>query len=68
MAPSFSISSGVVPSMYMTAARCRDPAFRREALKILQTCDRREGLWDSNVAADIAGKIIDIEESMTFER
>jgi hypothetical protein len=66
--PSFSTNSGVVPSLYMTAARCRDPAIRREALKLLRTCDRREGLWDSNVAADIAGKIIDIEESPRFER
>lgn len=63
LVPPLSMNSGIVPSLYMTAARCRDPAIRRAALKLLKTCDRREGPWDSNVAADMASKIIGVEES-----
>lgn len=63
LTPSFPLNPGVVPSLYMTAARCRDPVIRREALQLLKACDRREGLWDSNVAAGIISKIIEIEEA-----
>lgn len=68
LAPSFSTNSGVVPSLYLTAARCRDAVIRREALSLLRICDRREGLWDSNVAAEIASKIIGIEEPTMLPR
>jgi len=60
--PSFSLNPGVVPSLYMTAARCQDPLIRREALQLLKACGRREGLWDSKVAANIVERIIKIEE------
>lgn len=61
--PPLSMNSGIVPSLFMTAARCRDPVIRRAALRLLKACDRREGPWDSNIAADIASKIIGVEES-----
>lgn len=57
LAPPLSMNSGVVPSLYMTAARCREPKIRAAAIKLLKTCDRREGPWDSNIAAEIAEKI-----------
>ncbi|KEF56831.1 uncharacterized protein A1O9_07021 [Exophiala aquamarina CBS 119918] len=67
LAPSFSANPGVVPSLYMTAARCQDPVIRREALQLLKACDRREGLWDSNIAAGIISRIIEIEDSPLLE-
>ncbi|KPI38802.1 uncharacterized protein AB675_5896 [Cyphellophora attinorum] len=57
------MSSGCVLPLYFVAARCRHSATRHKALRLLQTCKRREGLWDSDLAADIAEKVISIEES-----
>jgi hypothetical protein len=57
------MSSGCVLPLYFVAARCRHSATRHKALHLLQTCKRREGLWDSDLAADIAERVISIEES-----
>jgi hypothetical protein len=62
VAPTFSMSTGIIPSLWMCGARCRDPQVRRKALRLLQTCNRREGLWDSNVAAGIIDVLIRLEE------
>ena len=61
-ATSFSFSPGVVSPLYVIMTRCRDPTIRREALLLLRTCKRREGLWDSALAATLGQKIINIEE------
>ncbi|ETN37174.1 uncharacterized protein HMPREF1541_08164 [Cyphellophora europaea CBS 101466] len=52
--PVFSISLGVVPVLFEIAHRARNPQLREEALRLLRSCNRREGVWDSQVAARIA--------------
>jgi hypothetical protein len=61
--PVLTMSSGCVLPLYFVAARCRHSATRHKALQLLQNCKRREGLWDSDLAAGIAEKVISIEES-----
>jgi hypothetical protein len=61
--PTFSMADGCVGPLYFAAARCRDPEIRHGALALLSECKRREGLWDSAIAAKIAGGIIAIEEA-----
>ena len=58
----FSSDMAVVPYLYLTATRCRDPLIRRRALAILSATSRREGVWDSDMLARIAERLIHIEE------
>lgn len=60
--PSFSLDLAAVGPLYDTARRCRDPTIRRKAIDILHTFRRREGVWDSGLAALVAEQIVAIEE------
>ncbi|KIV84055.1 hypothetical protein PV11_06029 [Exophiala sideris] len=62
MSPTFTMSSGVVPHLYMVTARCRDPVVRRQGLRLLRASNRREGLWDSQLTARVAERVMLIEE------
>jgi len=44
------------------ASKCRDPLTRREAIRLLSCKPRREGTWDSLVAAKFCTWIVDVEE------
>lgn len=61
--PTFALSHGIVTPLFMTCTRCRDPSLRRRALRILQTCNRKEGIWDSARSARVAERVIQIEEN-----
>ncbi|KAF7591086.1 hypothetical protein BBP40_001985 [Aspergillus hancockii] len=61
--PIFSPCLGIVTPLYVTAVRCRDSTIRHRAIDILVRCRRREGLWDSDLAARIASQIAAIEEA-----
>ncbi|RYP91449.1 hypothetical protein DL770_002388 [Monosporascus sp. CRB-9-2] len=60
--PSFSADLGVVPPLFVVATKCRDPVIRRQAIQLLRTSSRREGMWDSELAARIGMWITTIEE------
>ncbi|KAL1875075.1 hypothetical protein Plec18167_005743 [Paecilomyces lecythidis] len=53
---------GILPGLYLTGTKCRDPILRRRALVLLTSCRRREGVWDSESAAKVVSRIISIEE------
>ncbi|KAF3068927.1 hypothetical protein GL218_08132 [Daldinia childiae] len=61
--PSFSADLGIVPPLFVVATKCRDPVTRRQAIQLLRTSSRREGMWDSELAARIGMWIMEIEES-----
>lgn len=65
--PIFTLSLGCVSNLYFAAARCRNTAIRHRALDLLRRCNRREGLWDSTIAAHVAANVIAIEESNTLQ-
>jgi len=58
----FSMSLGIVKPLYLCATRCRDSSLRHRAIDILSTCQRREGLWDSELAGRVTQRIVAIEE------
>lgn len=58
----FSFDIGVVLPLYVTAVKCRDPVLRRKAISLLFSSPRREGMWDSVLAARVAVWITSIEE------
>lgn len=60
--PYCSFDMTVIPSLYNAACRCRDPIVRRKAIALLSNSARREGIWDSDVSAAIAQRIMEIEE------
>lgn len=61
--PAYSFDMGILPPLYYTAVRCRDPIIRRKALALLSASPRREGVWDSLVLAAIVRWVIGEEES-----
>ncbi|OIW29600.1 hypothetical protein CONLIGDRAFT_335006 [Coniochaeta ligniaria NRRL 30616] len=60
--PSFSADLGIVPPLFVVATKCRDPDIRRMAISLLKSSSRREGMWDSELAARIGIWIAGIEE------
>jgi hypothetical protein len=58
----FSYEMRIIPPLYYTALKCRDPSVRREALSLLSSSSPREGLWDSRIAVKVAERAIQIEE------
>lgn len=59
----FSMSLGIVTPLYLCVARCRDSSIRHRAIDILSTCQRREGLWDSDLTGRITKRIVELEET-----
>lgn len=65
--PSFSADLGVVPPLYVVATKCRDPLTRRQAIQLLRSSSRREGMWDSELTARIGLFIAEVEEGATMD-
>ncbi|KAM3066651.1 hypothetical protein ACMFMG_002363 [Clarireedia jacksonii] len=60
--PSFALDSGIVPPLFVVATKCRDRKIRREAISLLTSSHRREGMWDSKLCAGVGQWVMDIEE------
>jgi hypothetical protein len=59
----FSFEMRIIPPLYYTALKCRDPSVRRQALDLLAAASPREGLWDARIAMKVAERAMQIEES-----
>ncbi|EXL42554.1 hypothetical protein FOCG_15012 [Fusarium oxysporum f. sp. radicis-lycopersici 26381] len=64
---SFSADMGIILPLYYTILKCRCPKIRRCALKLLITVSHQEGIWNGPLAATIACRVIEIEESGFYE-
>lgn len=62
------VGTGVVTPLVLVAFRCRHRKVRRQAISLLHACKRREGLWDSDVAAEAAEWIVAFEEEGADEK
>ncbi|ETN43991.1 uncharacterized protein HMPREF1541_10856 [Cyphellophora europaea CBS 101466] len=62
--PIFTAGHGVLGPLFVVAMHCREPRLRREALYLLFTNPRREGLWDSISAARVALQALKLEERL----
>ncbi|OLN81368.1 Transcriptional regulatory protein moc3-like protein 11 [Colletotrichum chlorophyti] len=60
--PSFSADLGIVPPLFVVATKCRQPVIRRQAIQLLRSSARREGMWDSELTARIGQWVATIEE------
>lgn len=59
--PRFDI--GLIPPMFLTALRCRDPVIRRRAIALLHKGPRQEGVWNADMVAAVAERAVEIEEA-----
>ncbi|KAJ9497214.1 hypothetical protein H2202_007371 [Exophiala xenobiotica] len=57
---------GLIPPLFLTATKCRDPAIRMAALKHLGSLRVEENNWTSCTAYVIARKIIQTETKMSI--
>ncbi|KAK3373858.1 hypothetical protein B0T24DRAFT_679252 [Lasiosphaeria ovina] len=61
--PSFSADLGIVPPLFVVATKCRNGLIRRQAIQLLRSSSRREGMWDSELTARIGTWIAEVEET-----
>ncbi|KAL9616357.1 MAG: hypothetical protein Q9160_008777 [Pyrenula sp. 1 TL-2023] len=54
---------GLIPPLFLTATRCKEPLIRRRAVDLLHSVRRTENLWDSCWAAQIAKDVLLWEET-----
>jgi hypothetical protein len=59
---SFALDLGIVPPLFVVATKCRDRRVRRDAIRLLLSSPRREGMWDSILSGRAAQWIMEIEE------
>jgi len=58
----FSSDLGIVPVLYYVALNCRVIEIRLQALEMLESTPRREGMWDSRVVSLIIRRAMALEE------
>ncbi|KAL8822855.1 MAG: hypothetical protein Q9191_006418 [Dirinaria sp. TL-2023a] len=61
--PVFSCEVTIITPLYAVAHKCRDPYVRRRAIALLRSLARQEGIWNSCMAAHVAERIMNVEES-----
>ncbi|RAL11794.1 Zn(II)2Cys6 transcription factor domain-containing protein [Aspergillus homomorphus CBS 101889] len=59
----FFLDADVMPVLYWTVQRCRDPLLRRRALRALSTYPAREGMWDKGLHIAVARRFVALEEA-----
>lgn len=64
---SFSLDMTVIPPLFLTAIKCRNSRIRQKAVQQLHATPVREGFWHSKIHAQVAERIIAIEDSALGE-
>lgn len=59
--PSYSLALGVVSTLFLVATRGSNMSTRDRAIRLLRSCHRREGFWDSDIAAELSERIYHIQ-------
>jgi hypothetical protein len=58
----FSLDTGIIFLLYMVSVKCRDSRIRRLAIQLMKASDRQESVWNSELTARVAERVIAIEE------
>jgi hypothetical protein len=59
---SFALDLGIIPPLFVAATKCRERRLRRDAISLLISTPRREGMWDSLLCGRVAQWIMEVEE------
>jgi hypothetical protein len=57
-----SLDLGVLPPLYVTMIKCRDPIIRHEIIQLLASFPKKEGELDSVTISELGGWVAEIEE------
>ena len=60
--PRFSFDTGMLGALFSVANKCREPVVRRKAIALLRAAPRQEGVWDGELVARVAERMVEIEE------
>ncbi|KAI4112873.1 MAG: hypothetical protein LQ345_006042 [Seirophora villosa] len=61
--PIFQMDHSMIGNLFGIVHRCRDPYLRRRAIALLYKVPRQEGIWNSQLTARCAERIMNIEEA-----
>ncbi|KAH8807256.1 hypothetical protein F5884DRAFT_833042 [Xylogone sp. PMI_703] len=64
---SFTTDLGLIPPLYYTALKCRDPQLRRTAIDLLRNVPHIEANWDGVSAACVSKKVMELEEQDLYD-
>ncbi|VUC26877.1 unnamed protein product [Clonostachys rosea] len=56
------VDFGNIQALYYMAVKCRVHRIRLQAIRLLELCSHREGIWDSQAAGCVARKVMNLEE------
>jgi hypothetical protein len=59
----YSFEVGILPSLHVTASKCRDSKLRREAIDLLRKWPAQEGVWEGYGCAEACEWVMGIEEA-----
>jgi hypothetical protein len=62
------IDMGWTPPLYYTALKCRIHRVRLQAIRFLESSAHLEGMWDTQIAACVARKVMEVEEEGYYEQ
>lgn len=65
--PTFHYHLGLLTPLYFVCTRCRDPLTRRRALRLIENCNRKEGIWDTLVCTRLSKQVMEVEEGAAIE-
>ncbi|EXJ72183.1 uncharacterized protein A1O5_04687 [Cladophialophora psammophila CBS 110553] len=54
---------GLIAPLFYLAVKCRVHCLRLQAIKLIDETPRKEGIWDATLAAQIARKVMAVEEA-----
>jgi len=64
----FHMDIGAIPILFSISARWRDPKIRRKAIALMRNASIQDGLWPSVLAAEVAERIMELEETEMSHR
>lgn len=60
--PTFTLESGIIPSLYLVAMKCRNTKIRHDAIALLDRTRCQEGMWEGSLIARFFAEVAKIEE------
>lgn len=58
---------GWIAPLFFTAINCRNHRLRHQEIKLLQSKMHREGIWNADLAVQVARQVIEIEEGRFYD-
>jgi hypothetical protein len=64
---SYTFEQRIVLALYLVATKCGQLLLRKEAIELLKSSHRREGLWDSFLSAKVAEWMMGLQDGQRAE-